>query len=264
MECTADFYKKANDWALGIEKKFDITGLCTPQIITDKRVKAHKALMDKISLYADKIELLASSSNGKILEQNTKDLADKMNSILTTYQILDLSAGSHIEIAIVGISKIGMDHKKITEIKKAAIKMDPYLKSVINKLKNENIVLAQAINDNLEDIRQDLELMLEEDKQKGLAKFLNLVEARRILQSANPFGTTPLVQTKDSADPRKNPVEVAQKLNKALDAILAANNAIIHADLGSIEISVKDLISQAQAVQSIHDGEWQPIMKILP
>jgi hypothetical protein len=262
-ECTADFYGKASRWARGIDKNADISGICTPQNITDKRIRARQAMMDKITLYADTIEALISSDTDESLCFNSKELVDRMNAILKTCSFFDLSAGNDIEMAVFNLSQMGLNQRKITEVKAAAQKMEPFLESVIKRLKNENIEVAQDINVHLSDIRKDVKRLLEEDKQKGMGKFLNLVQARRIVQSANPFGITPISRTKGAIDPHKDPLSVALNLNRALEAVLAANKALVRADKGDIVASVRDLISRAHTMESIQTTTWQPFIEIL-
>lgn len=262
-ECTSYFYKNASKWAEGTVKEFDISGVCIPQTITDERIIRQQELIDKIILYADKIDALASSENDKTLSNNAKEVTEKIESILKTYDIFDLSAGTEVEVAIVGISEMGMDRKKLTEIKKAAKKMEPYLETVIKKMKEDNLALAAGIETHLSDIRKSIEKVLAKDRKTGIRRLLNLVEARHLLQTASPFGRTPLVQTKGAENKKKVPKTVALKLNNALDAVLLANRAIVNADTGSIAASVKNLVFQTQALDSIQLDQWKPFVKIL-
>lgn len=264
-ECAADFYEKAGKWANGINRNFDITGSCAPKVMTDERIKNHQSQIDKITLYADTIKTLASSHNYKTLGYNTKALAEKINTILTAYPVLGVTAGQNIEDALVGFSEMRLEQRKLFEIKDAASKMQPYLEDIIKKLKDENIVSAQEIGVHLYDIRKVLEQMLKKDKRTGITRFSDLIEARRILQSANPLGKVPLSQTPGSADPKTDPLRVALQLNKALDAVLTANKAIITSDTsgGGILTSVEGLASRAKDVQSIQSEPWHPLIEIL-
>jgi hypothetical protein len=262
-ECTADFYGKANRWARGVDKNPNIDGICMPQSITDERIKVHQATMDKITLYADTMKALISSDNDRALNLNSKELVNRINSILRTCPIFNLSAGSDIEMVIVNISQMGLNQRKINEVKAAAQKMEPYLERVIKRLEKENIIVAQGINTHLAEIRKDVEQLLKKDKQKGIVRFLNFVQARRIVQSANPFGMTPVSRTKGAMDPQKDPLTVALNLNKALEAVITANKALTSADNGNIAASINDLVLRAHTMESIQKTSWNPFFEIL-
>ncbi|MGA2223597.1 MAG: hypothetical protein ABSH41_04045 [Syntrophobacteraceae bacterium] len=246
VDCTSQFYLQAIGWANGTEHNFYINGICTPTILTDDQIKTRQALMDAITLYADKMAALASRDDSKTLDTNSQKLASNINNMAKQHQFSALPVAADVEAAIIGISDMVLDQKKFAEIKKAARDMQPDLQTVVMTLQKENIIFAQGIASKIDRIEAALRPLVAAEKQRGMVSFLDLLEARRILQSANPFSTTSL-----AADPDKDPQNVALQLNKALDAVLNANKAIASAGTGGIIASVNDLIARAQAAQSI-------------
>lgn len=252
VDCTSSFYWQAIEWARGNSKNFDIVGNCKPSILTDDQIKTRQALMDAITLYADKIEALATDDNDKTLNADSQTLAGNINSIAKQHKFSDLSTAAAVEAAVIGISDMVLDQKRFTEIKKSAMAMDSYLTTVVTALKQENIIFAQGIASKIDNIDLALKPIVAAILEKQtMERFSAVVDARRILQAANPFGTTPLSQTNGAADADKDPQNLAIQLNKALDSVLIANKAIANASTGGIIASVNDLIARAQAVQSI-------------
>ena len=253
-DCTSEFYFQAFEWANGTKDNFDISGNCTPTILSDDQIKTRQALMDAITLYADKMEALASHDDNKTLDNNSQQLASSINNMAKNDPKLSSAfpVATGVEAAIIGISDMVLDQKKFTEIKGAAKDMEPDLETVVMTLQKENITFSLGIASKIDNIEGILRpIVAETHKQRGKMSFFDVVESRRILQSANPFGTTPLSQSTGAADPAKDPQNAALQLNKTLDALLNANKAIASAGTGGIIAAVNDLIARAQAAQAM-------------
>lgn len=253
VDCTSSFYLQAIGWVNGIEHNFDISGTCTPTILTDDQVKTRQALMDTITLYADRMETMASRDDDKTLDTNSQKLAGNINDMAKQHEFSSaFPVATDVEAAIISIAEMVLDQKKFTVIKTAAKETEPHLEKVIKALQEENKTFAQGIASKIDNIEGGLRsIVANTHEQRSKMSFFDVVQARLILQSANPFGTTPLSQTTGAADPSKDPQNAALQLNKALDAILNANKAIASAGTGGIIAAVNDLVSRAQAAQAI-------------
>jgi hypothetical protein len=253
VDCTSAFYIQAIGWARGTESNFDISGTCNPTILTDDQIKTRQALMDSITLYADRMTAMASRDKNKTLDANSQKLAVNINGMAKQHQFsAALPVAADVEAAIIGISEMVLDEKKFTIIKTAAADMQPHIEKVIKALQAENQTFAQGIASKIDNIELGLRsIVASAHEQRGEMSFFDVVQAREILRSANPFGVTPLSQTSGAADPRKDPQNAALQLNNALDAILNANMAIANAGTGGAIAAVNDLVSRAQAAQAI-------------
>lgn len=255
VDCTAGFYLQAINWANGPGSNFDISGVCTPTILTDAQIKTRQALMDALTLYADKMAALASPDSNKALDANSQKLAENLNALAKQQKFSDLSLASSVEAAIIAISEMALDQKKFKEIKTAAKEMNPHLTAVVSALEIENNVFAQGIGSKLDSIEMNLRpLVASQTKSDPMSRLMDVVEARHIMQTANPFGTVPLTKTEGAADPSKDPNNVALRLNKALDSMLNANKAIANAGTGGIIAAANDLIARAQAAQRVQSS----------
>jgi hypothetical protein len=251
-DCTNQFYKQAFSYATGKKDNFDLTGVCTPTILTDDQIKIRQALMDAITLYADKMATLATSDDNKMLDSNSQNLAGTLNSMAKTHGFTNLSVASGVEAAIIAIANMKIDQMRFSAIKKSATEMQQHLESVVNSLKAENTNFAVGLASNIAAIELELRpIVASTHKQRGTMSFFDVVESRRIMQSVNPFSLVPIAETGGAADPKADAQNVALQLNAALDAVLTANNAIANAGTGGIIAAVSDLIARAQAAQAI-------------
>jgi hypothetical protein len=134
-----------------------------------------------------------------------------------------------------------------------AAKVAPFLVSGIDMLKKENILMADLasktiLSFNAVELNQ---LIASDSHQTATSRFFNVLEARRLLESSNPFGTTSI--TEEGKTKNQAATDFARDLNAALTALVNANAAIashktsrIHYALGNLALRVE----KAQATQS--------------
>ena len=108
--------------------------------------------------------------------------------------------------------------------------------TIVDDLKNENILYADGINSKLQGNEVIFNTALQD--LHGSAGFFDTLSARSVIAAATPFpGTTATSK--------------AQKLNMALDALVKANSALATADQGGIPTEVRDLVARVADAQSI-------------
>jgi hypothetical protein len=254
-DCTNQFYTKAFSYATD-HGDFDLTGTCTPKILDDNQIQIRQALMDAITLYADKIVIVATSDDNKTLDSNSQKLAGNLNSFAKQQGIFSsLQIASGVEAAITAIADMEIDQLRLNDIKAAASSMDKNLQNLVKSLKAENISFATGIASKMDGIEGELRgIVTVNHKNRGTMSLFDVVEARRIMQSVNPFSPAPIAASKGGGDPKSDPQNIARQLNASLDAVVNANNAIANAGTGGIIAAVTDLVARAQAAQSIQSA----------
>jgi hypothetical protein len=251
-DCTNQFYNQTADWAIEKRGTFNLSGVCKPAILTDDQIKIRQALIDAITLYADKMATLATSDDNKTLDSDSQKLSATLNSMATAHGFTSLKVAAGVEAAIIEIANMKLDQMRVAQIKESAAKMQPNLENIVASLKAENTNFAVLVASKIDGVKVTLKaVVLDASAQRGSMSFFDVVEARRIMQSVNPFGLTPLANTEGAADPNVDAQNVAMQLNKALDAVLNANKAIATAGEGGIIVAANDLIARAQTAQTI-------------
>jgi hypothetical protein len=251
-DCNHQFYTNAYNWALDISTTFDLSGACKPTILEDKQIQTRQSLMDAITLYADKMAALATSDDNKALNSNAQELAGNLSSLAKTGGFSSLPVAAGVEAAIIATSDMVLDKKRFADITTAATDMAKPLETVVTTLKAENTTFGVGIASKIGGIEENLRVVLTATHAtRGRLSFFDVVEARRIMQSVNPFSPVQLDASKGAVDPKSDPQNVAQQLNAALDAVVNANKAIASASMGGIIAAINDLIARAQAAQTI-------------
>lgn len=251
-DCSNQFYQQAYSWATGKTQNFDIAGTCKPTVLTDDQLERRQVLMVAITLYADQMAALATSDNDKSLDANSQNLASKINALAKQGGVKDLSIASEVESAVIAISQMVLDWKVQSDIKMTAKNMDPQLSKIIDAIKSENTNFAAAIDGKMEAVEVTIRpIVATAPHNATTARFFSVVQARSVLQSANPFGLPPLAATPAALDPSLVPDVAAAQLNSALDGVAKANQAIANSSTGGIVAAVNDLIARAHAAQAM-------------
>jgi len=254
-DCSYQFYQSADLFARNVPgTSLALNGNCTPIVLDDKQIKGRQALMDSITLYADKIQALATDDNNKTLDTNSQNLAGQINTLAKAHGLPSsaLSLSGDVEAAVVGIAEMVLDQRRYSDIRGAAQNMGPYLSKVIELLKSENLASSAVLDSKIDGVEIILRLALAEaQKKEGPRSFFDVITARNILRSVNPLGAPPLTTTNATADPALDPQNVAKQLNAALDAVVNSNNALAQTGTGGVVAAVNDLIARAQHVNSI-------------
>jgi hypothetical protein len=248
LDCSVQFYSSAADWALGAAQSYDISGLCKPQLLSNDQLAIRQHILDGITVYAGKIQALASTAGDKTLDTNGQKLASQLNNLATKpggITKADGTIAAGVEAALIQLANMALDQTRYKDAKRAATDMAPYLETVVDELKTENSDFGSGIDSK----RGKLELALRKvvdtvPTNTQALRFSALIDARQVVRSTNPFGQEALNSATGIPTPDTN------KLNAALDGIVSANKAIATAGEGGIAASVTDLVTRAQAAQA--------------
>jgi hypothetical protein len=252
-DCNNQFYNQALKWATGSAANFDITGACTPTVLTDAQIQNRQILMTTITLYADQIAALASSDNDKSLDRDSRDLARKINAVAKRGWLKNISTAGEVEGAVIAIAQMVLDPRIYSDIRAAAQAMDPWLRKLVVALQNENsTIAANPITSKLGGVESTMRTVTAmAPRADPTARFFYLVQARAIMQGVNPMGSAPVAESAGAIEPTRVADKEAALLNAALDAVVRANQAIQNATTGGTVAAVNDLIARAQAAQAM-------------
>ncbi len=250
-DCVSQFYSRSLAWAQDQARTPDLTGACQPTILDDSQLKIRQALMDALTLYADKMSALAGASDNKTLDSNAQDLARQLNSLATSHGFTGLPVASGIEAAITAIAEMALDQRRFNDVKAAANAMQEHLTTVVEALKMENTNFAQGIDSKLGGVEGQLQqALVDAHPQRKAMSFFDVVRARELLTTINPLGSVPM-SAPEGADPAAAITEkAASDLNLALDGITRANHAIATSGTGGLVAIVNDLVARAKAAQA--------------
>jgi hypothetical protein len=239
MDCVTGFYTQAFEYSNGNGTTFDISGKCNPILLTDDQIKIRQTLMDTLTLYADKMKVLATNDDTALDSEMVGDISNTIKTYKT--QTLNSEITTGIKVAMIAITDMILDHKKFTEVKSSATAMQPYLETIVKDLKSENSSLAQNIDSKMDKVEINLRWIISKSHEnKSNMSFFDIMQSRKILQSINPFGERLISQTNFDLTTSDN---AAEQMNNTLDAILVANKAIANANTADILPSINNLIS---------------------
>jgi len=250
-DCNQQFYTKAYEYALHDKGSFDLAGACQPAILDDEQLRLRQALMDSIVLYADKMTALAVNDDNKALNANSEKLAGRLAAVAHQGGFASATVASGVGAAVAAIAELALDQRRFEKVKDAAAAMEPHLAAVVAALQTENTTFAYGIAGKTGRIEGYLREQVASTHQKrGGESFWDVVAARRIVQSANPFGIS-AAGAPGSLDPQREPEYVAGQLNAALDGVISANRAIARAGTGGLLAAINDLAARAGAAQAM-------------
>lgn len=257
-DCENQFYRQAYNFSQHLGDTVNLSGTCTPTILDDNQITVRQALVDSITSYVDKIQALATSDDNKQLDANSEDLANKTNALAKQHPFSGLSfvtndqIAQDVEAAIIGLTEMALDQRRFSDIREAAKAMDPKLTIIVKALENENTNFAQGIASKVSAIQPELRnAILDARRQRKATSILDVIAARDIVRSVDPFGAEPVAQTTGSASANQDPGYIASQLNKGLESMLAANSALANAGVGGVSAAVNDLIARGQHVNAI-------------
>ncbi len=254
VDCEAQFYEQAYNYALNKANNFKLRGYCRPNVLTPEQSEIRKSLMDAIVLYADKMQALATSDDDKQLDTNSQTLAQNLNKLATTggIKLKDPSLVQGVETAFIAIAKMALDQVKYKTIREAARKMQPQIENLVAALKKENWAFGQTMGERTGKIGgiadQMKQLVAESHREQNdpAATFFNIVDGRNILLSLSQ------VPKQSYGLPGKLPGDPAKSVNDALDAIVNCNKAIAETKSGGIYAAANDLSQRASAAQTLY------------
>jgi hypothetical protein len=243
-ECNRTFYIEAftfsttskDDSGKFPSAPLDLTPTCEPQELTNAQIAIRKSLLDTITLYADAIQTLASGTDNTTLSTNSQTLAGNIQKLASQQGFTSITATNTaaLNAAVVTITGMILDHAKYKDIQTVALSAQAPLVTIVNELKNENVNDAAGLASKAGGLvnKYNAALLSSRDK-RGPASFLDVVNSHNSLQAilvAPPDVTT---------------------LNKTLDALVAANNALAQAGNGGAVPEISDLISRAQKANTL-------------
>lgn len=242
IECERQFYSNALLTALG-QRNIDLRESCIVDdafYLTSRQIETRKLLFDALTLYVDKLQAISSSEEVNNLDSGMQAQAKGINRVATSFGLSakDATIANYVEAAVAGLTEMALENKMTSTIKEAAKSQSDNLSKVVNAIKTENIFIADGLYGDIGDIRSKLTAVVSaiRDKQ-GPAAFSDIINSRTYLRSLNVFGpgapelsdnttTDAGVKSADPKNPTLNPFSTVQQLNNALDAIVAANNAL--------------------------------------
>lgn len=246
LECDADFYSAAVDWAGQSAAKLPDLGGCAPTVMDDARLAKRQALLDALTLYADKLEALAGPKGDNSLGDAENDLAANLNALAKTAKLgLDTSAAGAVEAAVIAISNLALDQIRFHDARKAAQQLDSQIALIVDTLKIENHDYGASLKSATARMQVSMNAALALEKARGAQSFLEASQARTILTKASAFGP---VGAADLASEKDLPT--IARLNAALDGVRQANHEIATAPDETVTIAIQDLIARAKQAKA--------------
>lgn len=249
-DCDSQFYTAAYKYALNPAGNFQLASYCTPIVITADQVALRTQMMSALTLYADKLQALASSADDTSLTTDSQTLASNLKEVASNGGI-KLSTGTGPDIvaavtaAFTAIAEMALDQKKYDGITDAAKNMQPHVDAIVSALQTENEFFANAVATSYETLESQLRtIVAQADGPTG--RFFAITQARGLL--ANSAGLTiPQLATVDW-----NKLDLSKQISGALPLIKSANDALARGATASVAASAHDLYSRAEAARDVY------------
>ena len=253
-DCANQFYTAALGFATKQTDSLSLAGRCDPTILTNEQILVRQRLVDTLTIYADKIQALATSDTNKTLDRNAQSLAGKLNALAKSRGLSGAApVAEGVETAIVAISEMALDQRRFTDVRQAARAMQPHVTKLVGALQGENVLFAEGMASKTEQLEIQLHLALARARDdQGPRSFLDVVAARDIFRSANVLGGSPGAASGTAGhDADADPLNAAKQVNAALDAVVNANDALANAGTGGAVAAVNDLVVRARHAKDI-------------
>jgi hypothetical protein len=251
-DCDSAFFDQAYQFSQHLSDTVDLSGACKPTILDDGQIAIRQLLVNTITTYADKMQALATADDNKTLDANAESLASEANASAKQNKLSGFANAPDIEAAIIGLTEMVLDQKRFDDIHQKAHEMQPQLTTVIKALESENVSFAVGFASKIDGLRPKLRgAILAARDQRKQASILDVIQARDLVRIENPFGAEPLSQTPGGQQNSQNAGYVVDQLNKALESMLNANDALAKTGTGGLNSAVNNLISRGQHVNSI-------------
>ena len=242
VDCQDQYIQRLHDFAVGSIATIDLSGACTPKAPSDQETEIRQKLMDALTLYADKLQALATGGDSKTLGSNSQTLATNLNGFAALGGFKASSIGADAEAAVIAIAQMALDQHVFNSVRAAAAAEQNNITQIASALKGENLAAANVVGIHLNRITENMALVARAARaQQGPAVFYLILSSPSTVQAVSTFGTG------DAA----TAMGAAAQLNEALDSFVKANAAIATADSGGIVAAVKDLIARGQAAQTM-------------
>jgi hypothetical protein len=250
-ECSRNFYAQAFDFATAppTDAKHHYAVLlstldldpanCTPQELTDDQLAIRQKLTDTINLYADAVQSLTNGTSDTTLSKNSLTLAGDIKGLATQEKFNSVQGGAAAGLNAAVVTIVGMivDHRIYKEVKAAAGAMQDPLTIIVHQLQLENLADAQGLASKAEGFANELRSSLGAARdQFGTASFLDIVQARMAYQAT--------ILTPPKVD----------QLNRTLDSVLKANEALARSANGGAIPEISDLVTRAQQASAVFNA----------
>jgi len=253
-DCANQFYTAAASFATKQTDALSLTDRCDPTLLTNEQIGVRQRLVDAITLYADKIQAIATNDTNKTLDKNAQNLAGKLNALVKSRGPSNAAPiAEGVETAIVAISEMALDQRRFTDVRSAARAMQPHVTRLIGALQDENTLFAQGMASKLQQLEIQLHLALARSRDdQGPRSFLDVIAARNLFRSADVLGAPPGTRSESAGhDADADPLNAAKQVNAALEAVVNANDALANAGTGGAVAAVNDLVVRARHAKDI-------------
>lgn len=238
-ECTTDFYNQAYKFATAQEANLDLAPQCIPQELTNDELQLRQKLLDAITLYADSLEVLTNGANDSELDSNSSALAKNIESLASHRKFTSVSANdaAGLNVALVTLTEFIIDHHEYTKIRDAASNLQQPLTVIVGALKSENLDDAQGLESKVATITSEFRAAVSSSRDhEGPSSFLDIAQAHSALESI-------LVPAPD-----------VSQLNSALDALVAANQALARPQIIRAMPEISDLTRVGQQAVALFNS----------
>jgi hypothetical protein len=248
-ECSSAFYKQAFQFAVAIPNEdgkypndASVLGLraqCKPAILNDQQLVIRQKLLDTLTLYADAIQTLTNGTSDTQLSTNSQKVASDIKTFATEQKFTskEQEGAGALNAAVVAITALVLDHSGYKHVKDAAAAVKPQLALLVNALKVENEDDAKYLASEADGLINEMRTGLSGARDRlGPASFVDIVSAKVTLNS--------LVVAPPNVD----------QLNKVLDALVSANDALARSSNGGAIPEISDLISRAQQASTLFNA----------
>ena len=234
-DCAQQFHQAAFEYTVGGGPLPSIGFDCTPKSLTDRQIALRRDALGALSVYADKLQALASGTNEK-LDSGAEELAKNLQ--FTGAKGVVAAA---VEAAVIELANIALDRERFREVKTAATAAAASIKVVVRDLKSENPLIADYIGSADQAVEQQYYVAMKQQS-RGPEAYFRLLEANRAIAAADPY---------EGASTGSGAEREAKRLNDALDALEKANTALAEAKNEDFVPLVEDLVVRAEDARKI-------------
>lgn len=248
------FYQAAFAYATNKEPNFDVTGDFKSTLLTADQIATRKALMDALTLYADKMEAIACDGDDKQLDSSSQSLAKNLIGLAGAKRIPtgSESLDRAVETAVDAVARLALDRLRASDLRTTASDMQPHLETIVKALQQENDILGKTVIGNLGQIEIELRTIVALSHQHApddaAATFFAIMQSRRLLTDTNAL----MAYSGNSTVPVRG--EIAKPINDTLSAILNGNEAIAKKGAGGLAAVANDLYQRAQTAKEFYQS----------
>jgi hypothetical protein len=241
-ECNDRFYQEAYRVAgLGANRldlsQLDLTGSpCAHQELTDEELAIRQKLLSTLTLYADAIQTLSEGKGNLDPSPKEKALAESIKSVATQgkFSSVEKSGAAGLDAAVTAVVHVIIDRRVHKDVEGAAGAVQSDLTLVVRELQAENRNDAQGLRSKYGSVNNEMVSTLKLACERGGAGcFFGITSAHAALGS--------LIVAPPNIE----------ELNKALDAVLAANASLAKPKSENAAAEVAELVDRAQQAAAL-------------